>query len=68
MVMSLAKGDWDKVQRILRWPVRAALWAFVEEQRAIAIEGYRHEFLCFVIAKGAGAKDYPEPKLPEILR
>lgn len=60
----LADHDYDKAQRVLCWPIREALLAYVERLRAQALGAYRHELLVWA-ALAPHAKKTPEaPKPP----
>ena len=59
----LSGYDYDRARNVLRWPLREALVAYVEAERASALAMYRHEQSLYVVG---GLKN--APGLPGILR
>ncbi len=70
LVLELAGGDHDDAERIVRWPLRVALHAYRARMKMLALEDYRHRFLCWCVTAPHAAKgSRPRPpEIPEILR
>ena len=66
MVRELAGYDPDEARRILRWPLREALVAYLALLRRHAEAEFRHAELMFAIVSPWNGKAKP-PKRPAIL-
>jgi hypothetical protein len=63
----VAGWDHDKVQRVLDWPIREMLLAFVAELKSQALAAYQSALLIWATRSAFNGK-LKKPPLPEILR
>lgn len=68
VVRELSEGDYERAERIKRWPVREALVALVARLKRQALEGYRFELLLWAATAPHSKKPQDPPKLPDILK
>lgn len=67
-MLSIAGHDLDRAERVLRWPLRDTLEAYVQLQRSEALAAHRHDTLVWaLLAPHQKNRDKP-PRKPEILR
>lgn len=64
VVRELADHDFDKAKRVLRWPVREALLAYVERLRQQAWQAYRNELQVWAAIAPHSSKPPDAPKPP----
>jgi len=68
MVRELAAYQPDRVRRVLRWPLREALLAYVDLMKSDAITAHRHAELVWACIAPHSTKKVEPPKKPPILR
>jgi hypothetical protein len=69
MVRDVAGSDFDLAARVLLWPLREMLIAYVARLRAQALDSYRHDQLLYVLAAPWTKKgESKPPPVPPILR
>lgn len=67
IVRELSDNDYDRAQKVKRWPVREALVALAARMKADALEAYRFEMVVWSALAPYLKKSDP-PKLPAILK
>lgn len=67
IVREVAEWDHDAVQRVLNWPLREVLLAYVARLKADALRGYQTALLVWASRTAMGGKTKP-PDLPNILK
>lgn len=60
--------DYEKAQRVLRWPLREAFLCVIEKMKAQALEAYRHDMTIWAAIAPHSKKVPDQPKFPEILK
>jgi hypothetical protein len=68
MVRELADYQPDRIEAVLRWPLREALIGYREKMIASARAAYRHELALWASIAPHSAKKSEPPKPPAILR
>lgn len=68
MVRELADHDPDEARRIVRWPVREGLLAYVARMKGAALEDYRWATLTFWVSVPSVKKPGKPPRRPPILK
>lgn len=63
----LSGHDHDRARKILRWPLREVLVAYVAREREVALAQYRHEEILYRLI-APYSKNVTPPGLPGILR
>jgi hypothetical protein len=68
MVHELARYDPLRIPVVLRWPLREAMLAYVNQLKREALDSWRHAELCYVAVAPHSTKPGNPPKAPRILR
>jgi hypothetical protein len=68
VVREVARHDYDQAGRVLGWPVREVLLAYVERMRAAALDQYNQAVLVWAIQSPHMAKPTKPPRVPAILK
>lgn len=68
LVVELAGQDLDRVDRVLRWPIREALLVYLRRLQDQALEDYRFRRLEFCILAPHKKRPGKPPEVPEILK
>jgi hypothetical protein len=68
MVRELAEYHPDRLEAILRWPMREALISYRERMLAAARAAYKHELTLWSAIAPHSSKKMDAPKPPAILR
>jgi hypothetical protein len=68
MVRELAQYQPDRIEGVLRWPLREALIGYREKMISAARAAYRHELALWASIAPHSAKKSEPPKPPAILR
>ena len=68
MVRELAHYQPDRIERVLRWPLREALIGYRQRMLESARETYRHELALWASVAPHSSKKSQPPQPPAILR
>jgi hypothetical protein len=68
MVRELADYQPDRIEAVLRWPLREALISYREKMLASARRAYQHELQMWSAIAPHSSKRIEAPKPPAILR
>lgn len=68
MVRELAEYQPDRIEAVLRWPLREACIGYKEKMLASARAQYKHELALWASIAPHSAKKSEPPKPPAILR
>jgi hypothetical protein len=64
----VAGHDPDRADRILDWPLRELLLAYIETMKAAALESYRHASIMWALTAPHSKKAQKPPRVPSILK
>ena len=68
MVRELAEYQPDRIEAVMRWPLREALISYREKMIASARRAYQHELTLWSAIAPHSAKRMDPPAVPAILR
>jgi hypothetical protein len=68
MVRELAEYQPDRIEGVMRWPLREALIGYREKMLASARAAYQHELTMWTAIAPHSSKKMEPPKPPAILR